>query len=388
MSAITELTRGKFRIGFEQAVPNARPDEWKKLIGQKPVAARLSTLPKNRVRWSALLASTGVQILVAAILIILPLSFPEKLVTRLAYEVIPIAAPLTEVPVPPKKPVAHAKEQPAPVPEPQPQRVAKMRAPAPLVAPRPKSVPAQNQEAPKVEPALRETKFEARLQEPVRPREPVQTGVLNTGSAAPATVNQPLAAVQTGGFGDPRGLAGGIDPGKRVNVARVGSFGLPPAASGSGNGTGGTNGARGTVASAGFGNSVAISSSVSAKGARDAVQAGSSFATTQAGPNTAPVKAKTAELAPAVQPVVILAKPNPVYSEEARKLGIEGEVLIEVIFRASGQVQTVRMLKGLGHGLDEAAVRAAEQIRFKPALQEGQAVDFPATVHIVFQLAF
>jgi outer membrane biosynthesis protein TonB len=45
-------------------------------------------------------------------------------------------------------------------------------------------------------------------------------------------------------------------------------------------------------------------------------------------------------------------------------------------------------VKGLGHGLDEAALRAAEQIRFKPAIQQGQTVDFPAVAHIVFQLAF
>jgi TonB family protein len=97
---------------------------------------------------------------------------------------------------------------------------------------------------------------------------------------------------------------------------------------------------------------------------------------------------KQTEKAPAIQPVVILSKPSPVYTDEARKLRIEGEVLVEVIFRASGQVQAVRVVKGLGHGLDEAALHAAEQIRFKPALQEGQAVDFPAIAHIVFQLAF
>ena len=94
------------------------------------------------------------------------------------------------------------------------------------------------------------------------------------------------------------------------------------------------------------------------------------------------------EAVAAVQPVVILEKPNPVYSEEARRLGLEGEVLIQVVFPASGAVRIVRVSKGLGHGLDEAAIRAAQQIRFKPALQQGTAVDFPATVHIVFQLAF
>jgi TonB family protein len=86
--------------------------------------------------------------------------------------------------------------------------------------------------------------------------------------------------------------------------------------------------------------------------------------------------------------VAILSKPNPVYTDEARRLGIEGEVLLDVVFEASGQMKVIGVLKGLGHGLDEAAVRAAQQIRFKPALQDGRAVDFPATVHIVFQLAF
>jgi len=90
-----------------------------------------------------------------------------------------------------------------------------------------------------------------------------------------------------------------------------------------------------------------------------------------------------------VQPVEILAKPNPIYTEEARKLRLEGEVLLEVVFPASGgTVQVIRVIRGLGHGLDEAAVRAAQQIRYKPAKRDGQPVDFPATVHIVFQLAY
>ena len=45
--------------------------------------------------------------------------------------------------------------------------------------------------------------------------------------------------------------------------------------------------------------------------------------------------------------------------------------------------------KGLGHELDEgAAVRAAWQIRFEPALRDGKAAGFPATVRIIFQSAF
>ena len=98
---------------------------------------------------------------------------------------------------------------------------------------------------------------------------------------------------------------------------------------------------------------------------------------------------KKVDDAPAVEPVVILAKPRPVYSAEALKLNLEGEVLLEVVFPASGgEVQVNRVVKGLGHGLDEAATKAAQQIKYKPALSNGHPVDFPAVVHIVFQIAY
>jgi TonB family protein len=58
-----------------------------------------------------------------------------------------------------------------------------------------------------------------------------------------------------------------------------------------------------------------------------------------------------------------------------------------VVFLASSQVQVIRVVSGLGHGLDEAAVRAAKQIRFRPAQREGQPIDFPARVRIEFRLA-
>jgi TonB family protein len=46
------------------------------------------------------------------------------------------------------------------------------------------------------------------------------------------------------------------------------------------------------------------------------------------------------------------------------------------------------VVSGLGHGLDEAAVQAAQQIKFKPAKRDGEAVDFPARVRIEFRLAY
>jgi TonB family protein len=85
--------------------------------------------------------------------------------------------------------------------------------------------------------------------------------------------------------------------------------------------------------------------------------------------------------------VEITSKPNPVYTEEARDLHIQGDVVLRVVFRASGQIQILGVSQGLGHGLDEAAVRAAQAIQFKPARRNGQPTDTTATLQIVFQLA-
>jgi len=191
-------------------------------------------------------------------------------------------------------------------------------------------------------PVFEAPKFDAA--KPARPRPTVHTGGLSAVSFAPPTVHKNAQHVQTGGFGDPYGLPGPGDPKKRANIAQRGSFGLPEGA-GFGNGLGGAKGVPGTVAGGG--------------GA-----------------------------AQAVEPVEILSKPQPVYTQEARRLRLEGEVLVQVIFRASGEIRVIRVVRGLGHGLDESAVRAAQQIRFKPARHHGKPVDFPAVIHIVFQMAY
>jgi TonB family protein len=382
---------GNLHIGYRPpAAAPPDPAAWKKMMGQKPVAARLDLLPDAKLSRGALLTSTVFQVGLAAFLVALPMFFPQKLVTQIMYEVTPIAAPETAVALPPKPPVVRARVQPTPPPieQPEPVHVAKLIAPRPLVAPKPKPIPVQNQEAPKVDQNFIAAKFDQPMDQPARPREPVKTGTLpTTGSAAPATVNLPIEKVQTGGFGDPNGMPGNGDPNKRATIAHLGSPVLPPGP-GYGNGTGGANGVRGTVASAGFGNGVAIPPPGGNGGSgagRGTVQAGgfSDAAVTAEAP-----KPKQAEAVAAVQPVEILAKPKPQYTDEARKLGLEGEVLVQVVFPAAGPVQVVRVIKGLGHGLDEAAIHAAEQIRFKPAQQDGKPVDYPATVHIVFQIAY
>jgi TonB family protein len=135
------------------------------------------------------------------------------------------------------------------------------------------------------------------------------------------------------------------------------------------------------VAAAGFGDAGAAAFAPgrraisTAGGFGDAVAASS----TPSRPQRAPPPDATA--------AQILEKPRPAYSEEARRMKIEGEVQLEVLFRASGQVDIVRVVRGLGHGLDENAAQAARTIRFLPARRDGRPVDSTATVHIIFQLA-
>jgi TonB family protein len=85
--------------------------------------------------------------------------------------------------------------------------------------------------------------------------------------------------------------------------------------------------------------------------------------------------------------IEILFKPKPRYTDEAEALGIHGTVVLEVEFTASTDVRVLRVVRTLGHGLDESAIRAAEQIRFKPARRQGVAVDSRVTVQIEFRLS-
>jgi TonB family protein len=84
--------------------------------------------------------------------------------------------------------------------------------------------------------------------------------------------------------------------------------------------------------------------------------------------------------------VTILYKPNPRYSVEGRDRKIQGDVVLEVIFLASGQIKVTRVVSGLGFGMDDEAIQAAQRIRFTPAMRDGKSVDYPARIRIEFSL--
>jgi TonB family protein len=141
---------------------------------------------------------------------------------------------------------------------------------------------------------------------------------------------------------------------------------------------------RGAIADAGFGGSGAAKGSSGNRGAIS--DAG--FSAAASAPKTPPAPRKPADQGNIDKPVEITLKPRPDYTDEARKMRIEGEVLLRVLFTASGEARVLDLIDGLPSGLNENAKRAAERIQFKPAQRQGQPVDSTAIVHIVFQLAY
>lgn len=81
-----------------------------------------------------------------------------------------------------------------------------------------------------------------------------------------------------------------------------------------------------------------------------------------------------------------LNSPQPRYTEEARKNKIQGNVNARVLVGADGQVKQVKIMRGLPDGLDEQAIQAAYQLRFKPAMKSGQPVSYWLPVSIEFNL--
>jgi TonB family protein len=339
---------------------------------------QLGILPERKISWRTFVSSYGLVVLLIIVVINIGLIWPDRLVIKQNFhvtELIPLPSTQQPKPIQPKTPKVVAKllpKVPLPVFE-----TPKLTVPQEMRAPK-----AQPVEAPKVVMNNFQAANLVQTAGGARMARVIHTGEF--GSSATPTVNAPIQKVQTGGFGDPNGLPGTGKEGAHLTAAKLGSFELP-AGPGTGNGTGGANGIKGTIASAGFGNGIAQ------PGVGDGRSNGRGVATggfgTQEVAKGGPV-ARAVETGPAATPVEVTYKPQPVYTDEARQLKLQGEVLLEVMFGANGQLRVNRVVRGLGHGLDDAAMAAANKMRFKPAMRSGVPVDSTAVVHVVFQLAY
>lgn len=384
--------RTSLGVGFDaNRARSANQEAWKQHIGNKPVPARLALLPDAKPNWNRVGFSAILQLSILIFFILVPLLYPEGMKTAVKfYSSTPLAQPITEIPVappppPPPKPKAVAPKPEVKPPDAEPVKLNPQQPHifANLAAPKVQPKVEKVEKAPDMTAKFEDAKIDIKENGPKRPKEPVKTDNLNTGSAAPATVKAPPDKVQTGGFGDPNGMPGKGDPNHATNVNRLGSPALP-GGEGYGNGTGGKEGIRGTVASTGFGNGTAIPpTSNTKKGTVVATNFGNATDMTVEAP-----KKKTGPSGPADTPPDIVDKPRPEYTAEGRSMKIEGDVVIDLVFLSNGSIQINRVVSGLGHGLDESAVRAAQQIKFKPAKREGEPVNYPATVRIQFRLAY
>src|SRR5437660_1655626 len=371
-------------VGFEANRGRSGDSQaWKKAIGTKPVAARLALLPDSKPRWDRIGLSAAGQLAIVGFLLMLPLLFPDQMRTVLNLRPTELMQPVTLIPVAPEPPPPPKVKAKVPEPKPAPEPV-KLNPKQTHVFLTPKAEPPKIRtlEAKPVElnPVFEQVKIEGPKNQPKRPKDEVKVGNLSSGSAATPTVVAPLNKVQTGGFGDPNGIPGKGDPNKATNVNRLGSPALP-GGPGYGNGTGGEKGIRGAVASTGFGNGTANPPPSAKRGVLQS--AGFADQTIAEAP-----KKKAPSSESATTAVDILEKPRPQYTAEGRSLKIGGDVVLDMVFLSNGSILVNRVVRGLGDGLDEAASRAAKQIKFKPARREGQPVDFPARVRIEFRLAY
>jgi TonB family protein len=324
---------------------------------------REAILPDGHSRAGSFGAGVGIEIVLLTLLLVIPMLLPKKFVIAAKQQITSIAAPvLTEwKPQPPPKPVVKKvvlKELPKPIEQPV------------VEVPKPKiyNPVIKQMIVPKTE--------EKRVQAPVVE---VAKIIPSLGSSAIPDLKKPREEVQTGGFGDPNSVPDNHNLQRAPNMTQAGGFDMPSGA-GVGNGTGGDKGAKGVVASTGFGAGVAAGTT---GGPRGSVQTGG-FGDEKA---AAPQQKQVSSPVSRSKPMELLNNPKPQYSTEGRSKKVEGDVVLQVLFTASGEIKVIRVVQSLGYGLDEEAEAAARLIRFNPATVDGQPIDVTANVREKFQLA-
>src|SRR5262245_8177720 len=87
-----------------------------------------------------------------------------------------------------------------------------------------------------------------------------------------------------------------------------------------------------------------------------------------------------------ITPPTVLKSTLALYTDDGRARGIEGTVTIEAVMTEDGQIQTMRVLKGLGFGLDEVALASVREWQFSPATRAGVPVSVVAEIDVQFSL--
>jgi TonB family protein len=352
------------------------------------VNAKFGLLDDERNRWGSFATSMITNVTILILLLIIGAIHHQVVVKKMqaAELLMPVEPPKPPTPVVPKVKVVApppkiliAKVEPPkiqpPKPEIEPPKIVKLDTPKP------------------------ELKLPPAPPKAVAPPPAPKVGMFASNKPTPVANNQSHPQATMGGFGDPHGVAPNPNANRAATIAAVGSFDASPGAkSGAGAarkgtvagvafGAGVTNGVpgghdRGAIASAGFANGVVGGTG---KPGGHGLATGADFGNGNIGGGHVQLAQNNSE--PAFVPPVVISEPKARYTPEAQQARVQGEVTLQVRFLASGQVEVIRVVNGLGHGLDEEARHVAESIRFKPALRNGQPVDHTTLIHVTFQLA-
>ena len=332
-------------------------------------------LPEPETRPLAFLMSGGINVAIAVTAIVIGMTAQHVLQQH--YEMTELVVPSTppppavkirqpppqELPPPPEPPKVELQprqiEMPKPKPEPKPiQMEAKVN--LPVMQPKPQTVIMQPQPKAALTAAM-----------------PAQNNMVKP-STAPVHLGETFGATPNPNATRPATVAAIGNPYGGMNGPAVAPHGVV-GSTGLGNGTkyGSSAGNLGKVASAGI---PGASGTGNTSNYGKVGSAGIPGMTQAAAPrmNTQVVHSTEVE---------VLSKPPVQYTSEARQLRVQGDVVLSVTFLANGQVVVHGVIQGLGHGLDEEAKRVAQQIRFRPATNNGQPVDVTTKITITFQLA-
>jgi protein TonB len=80
----------------------------------------------------------------------------------------------------------------------------------------------------------------------------------------------------------------------------------------------------------------------------------------------------------------ITSNPDPEYTDAALKAGVHGSVIVKLTVGKDGSTRDLKVLNGLGYGLDESAMKAVQSWKFEPALKDGIPVDCAIAVELAF----
>ncbi len=341
-----------------------------------PGQSTFGLLPEPEGRPLAFVMAGGINVLIAVTAIMIGMT--AKHVLEQHYEMTELVVPST-----PPPPAIKVRQPPPPVvpPPPEPPKIVlqprQIEMPKPLPAPKPVQMEAKVN-LPSVQPKPQIVTLAPQPKAALTAAMPAQNNTMKP-STAPVHLGDTFGATPNPNSTRPATVAAIGNPYGGMNGPAVAPHGMV-GSTGIGNGTksGSNSGTLGKVASAGI------------PGATGTGPSSNYGKVGTAGiPGITQVAAAPKMEAQIVHStaVEVLSKPPVRYTSEARQLHVEGDVVLSVTFLANGQVVVHGVLQGLGHGLDEEAKRVAEQIRFRPATNNGQPVDVTTKITITFQLA-